>query len=166
MQGTSRSTSEPPQILQGAYSVSILQICKLRFNEDKSGEGNSNPLQYSGLEDPTDRGAWQATVHGVPKSWTWLSACVCAHTRTHTHTHIHTHTHEDKLVGPTGPESWWGSQGLFSGLHDPISFHNPEKAFGSPQSQVRTEAGGGVGRVVGWGWGASMAAWMQGAGMI
>ena len=29
------------------------------------GEGNSNPLQYSGLENPTDRGAWWATVHGV-----------------------------------------------------------------------------------------------------
>ena len=29
------------------------------------GEGNSNPLQYSCLENPTDRGAWEATVHGV-----------------------------------------------------------------------------------------------------
>ena len=32
------------------------------------GEGNSNPLQYSCLENPMDRGAWQATVHGVTKS--------------------------------------------------------------------------------------------------
>ena len=30
------------------------------------------PLQYSCLENPTDRGAWQATVHGVTKSWTRL----------------------------------------------------------------------------------------------
>ena len=29
------------------------------------GEGNGNPLQYSGLENPRDRGAWWATVHGV-----------------------------------------------------------------------------------------------------
>ena len=29
------------------------------------GEGNSNPLQYSFLGNPMDRGAWQATVHGV-----------------------------------------------------------------------------------------------------
>ena len=29
------------------------------------GEGNSYPLQYSGLENSMDRGAWQATVHGV-----------------------------------------------------------------------------------------------------
>ena len=34
------------------------------------GEGNGNPLQYSCLEDPMDRGAWQAIVHGVTKSQT------------------------------------------------------------------------------------------------
>ena len=34
------------------------------------GEGNGNPLQYSCLENSTDRGAWVATVHGVAKSWT------------------------------------------------------------------------------------------------
>ena len=33
------------------------------------GEGNGNPLQYFGLENPTDRGTWQATLHGVVKSW-------------------------------------------------------------------------------------------------
>ena len=32
-----------------------------------SGEGNGNPLQYSCLENPMDRGAWQATVHGVAR---------------------------------------------------------------------------------------------------
>ena len=37
------------------------------------GEGNGNPLQYSCLENRMDRGAWRATVHGVAKSWTWLS---------------------------------------------------------------------------------------------
>ena len=37
------------------------------------GEGNGNPLQCSCLEDPMDRGAWQATVHGVTKSRTRLS---------------------------------------------------------------------------------------------
>ena len=34
------------------------------------GEGNGNPLWYSCLENPMDRGAWQATVHEVTKSWT------------------------------------------------------------------------------------------------
>ena len=37
------------------------------------GEGNGNPLQYSCLENPMDRGAWLATVHGVAKSQTRLS---------------------------------------------------------------------------------------------
>ena len=32
-----------------------------------SGGGNGNPLQYSYLENPTDRGAWQATVHGIAR---------------------------------------------------------------------------------------------------
>ena len=31
------------------------------------GEANGNPLQYSCLENPMDRGAWQATVHGIAK---------------------------------------------------------------------------------------------------
>ena len=41
--------------------------------------GNSNPLQYSCLESFMDRGAWEATLHGVATSWTQLN--------THTHTH-------------------------------------------------------------------------------
>ena len=38
-----------------------------------SGEGNGNPLQYSCLENPMDRGVLWATVHGVAKSRTRLS---------------------------------------------------------------------------------------------
>ena len=34
------------------------------------GEGNGNPLQYSFLENPMDRGAWPATVHRIAKSQT------------------------------------------------------------------------------------------------
>ena len=37
------------------------------------GEGNGNPLQYSCLANPMDGGAWWAVVHGVARSWTWLS---------------------------------------------------------------------------------------------
>ena len=37
-----------------------------------SGKGNGYPLQYSCLENPMDRGAWRATVHGVSKSQTRL----------------------------------------------------------------------------------------------
>ena len=37
------------------------------------GEGNGNPLQYCCLENPMERGAWRATVHGVAKCQTRLS---------------------------------------------------------------------------------------------
>ena len=37
-----------------------------------SGEGNGNPLQYSCLENPRDRGAWWVAIFGVAQSWTWL----------------------------------------------------------------------------------------------
>ena len=36
------------------------------------GEGKSNPLQYSCLDNPMDRGAWCATVYGVAQTPTWL----------------------------------------------------------------------------------------------
>ena len=36
------------------------------------GGGHGNPLQYSCLENPMDRGAWRATVHRVAKSWARL----------------------------------------------------------------------------------------------
>ena len=55
-----------------------------------AGRGNDNPLQYSCLETPVDRGAWQATVYRVAKSWTrymcglisgslfcFIDLCVC-----------------------------------------------------------------------------------------
>ena len=37
------------------------------------GEGNGNPLQYSCLENPMDRGVWWAAVHGIAKNWTQFS---------------------------------------------------------------------------------------------
>ena len=46
------------------------------------GEGHDNPLQYSCLENPVDRGAWWGTVHGVTKSRTRLK-----HLSTAQHTH-------------------------------------------------------------------------------
>ena len=38
--------------------------------ERSPGEGNGNPLQYSCIRNPKNRGAWWATVHGVTMSWT------------------------------------------------------------------------------------------------
>ena len=42
------------------------------------GEGNGNPPQYSSLENPVDRGAWWAAVHGVTQSQTQLKRLAAA----------------------------------------------------------------------------------------
>ena len=54
-------------------------------SERYPGEGSGNPLQYSRLENPMDRGVWWATVHVVTKSWTQLSDWTYTRTQTHTH---------------------------------------------------------------------------------
>ena len=46
--------------------------CGALCQEDFPGEGNGYPCQYSCLENPMDRGAWQATVHGVMTEWLTL----------------------------------------------------------------------------------------------
>ena len=48
--------------------------------EDPLQEGTGNPLQYSCLENPMDRGGWRATVHGVTESQTQLEQ-LSTHTR-------------------------------------------------------------------------------------
>ena len=49
---------------------SIARRDKKASLSDQCGEGNGNQFQYSCLENPKDRGAWLAAVHGVVKSWT------------------------------------------------------------------------------------------------
>ena len=57
------------------------------------GEGNGNPLQHSCLENPMDRGAWWATVHGSEKvRHDWVT------NRTHVRAHTHTHTHTPQFL--------------------------------------------------------------------
>ena len=59
--------------------ISLTPICnvgnpgRIPGSGRSSGEGNRTPLQYPCLENPMDRGAWYATVHGVSKSWAQLS---------------------------------------------------------------------------------------------
>ena len=57
--------------MMGARKITFVML--IRGPELRIEEGNGNPLQYSCLENPMDRGAWWATVHGVAKSQTWLS---------------------------------------------------------------------------------------------
>ena len=53
----------------------------MRYLEYKDGEGSGTPLQHSCLENPMDGGDWWATVHGVTRSWTWLSDFTFMHWR-------------------------------------------------------------------------------------
>jgi len=49
-----------------------MQEMQIRSPGRSPGKGHGNPLQYSCLENPMDRGAWWATVHSVANSWTRL----------------------------------------------------------------------------------------------
>ena len=49
------------------------------------GGGHSNPLRYSCLENPMDRGSWWATVHGVARELDMTEHTLNTHTSTHTH---------------------------------------------------------------------------------
>ena len=62
------------QALSGKESACQCRRCSLIPRSGISAaRGNENPLQYSCLENPVDRGDWQATVHGITQSWTRLS---------------------------------------------------------------------------------------------
>ena len=56
-----------------ASARDVIDVCLISGSERSLGVGNGNPLQYSYLENSTYRGAWQATVDGVVKSWIQLS---------------------------------------------------------------------------------------------
>ena len=87
-------------------------------------EGNGNPLQYSCLGNPMNRGVWRGSVHGVAKSWTWLS----------------THTHKSWLLPPPSrfsrvwlsaaqqapPSLGFSRQEHWSGLPFPSPMHESE----------------------------------------
>ena len=68
---SSRGSSRPSHIILWIHF--LIRANKTPFND--------NPLQYSCLENPMDRGVWQAAIHGVAESQTWLSDWACMHTR-------------------------------------------------------------------------------------
>ena len=79
--GSSSLPAEPPATPEGlpCSSNSKESACNTGVPGSLSGSGrscgeeNGNPLQYSCLENPMDRGAWWATVYGIPNSWTRLN---------------------------------------------------------------------------------------------
>ena len=112
------------------------------------GGGHGNPLQYSYLENPMDRGAWRATVHGVTKSLTglmWL--------RTHTHKRcirkwycvlkvIWPPDVKNRLIGKeTAADKDWGQEekgaieGEMVGWHHQLNGHESEQTPGDSEGQ-------------------------------
>ena len=90
-------------------------------------EGNGNPLQYSCLENPRDRGAWWAAIYGVAQSQTqlkWLSS-----SSIYKHTHIHipaSEANEFPFSGIFSTSIWQCSK--FSALHHPcVSVHTTQR---------------------------------------
>ena len=61
------------------------------------GEGNGTLLQYSCLENPMDRGAWWAAVHGIAKSGTWLSNFIFT---------LHSHALEKEMATHSSVLAW------------------------------------------------------------
>ena len=53
-----------------AKAGDVGDVCLIPGSGRSPGGGYGNPLQYSCWKNPRDRGAWQATVHGTPKSQT------------------------------------------------------------------------------------------------
>ena len=79
------------------------------------GGRNGNPLQYSYLENPMDRGAWWATVNGVARTWTQLS--------THAWTWTQLSTHACTINCTSFPMQYTGSFDFFQKHNNYIS-HN------------------------------------------
>ena len=78
----------PPADAGDARDMGLIPRVKKSVPGRSTGVGNGYPLQYSCLEKSTDRGAWQATVHGAAES----------DMTEHTHTHTHTHTHINGII--------------------------------------------------------------------
>ena len=72
-------------------------------------EGNGTPLQYSRLENPMDRGAWWAAVHGVAKSWTRLSDFTFTFQFHALEKAMATHSSVLCLENPSDGGAWWAA---------------------------------------------------------
>ena len=73
------------------------------------GGVNGNPLQYSCLESPMDRGAWQAAVHGITKSRTQLKQLsTCTHVRKHKRKGCYGFKHQTDSIQNLTPKAYFG----------------------------------------------------------
>ena len=92
-------------------------------------EGNGNSLQYSCLRNSADRVAWWATVHGVTKSWTWLSNW--AHTSCYAMLSLFSHVRlcvtPEMAAHQAPPSLGFSRQEHWSGLQFPSPMHESEK---------------------------------------
>ena len=113
------------------------------------GGGNGNPLQYSCLENPMDRGAWWATVHRVTKSQIWLN-------QQHTHTCTWFYElllFEELLIFVSNPG---GSDGKVSACHAgdpgsiPESGRSPGEGNGNPLQHSCLEKSHGWRNLIGY----------------
>ena len=86
------------QAVSGNQSYQFTPDCKVSCDlASEVREGGGTPLQYSCLENPMDRGAWEAAVHGVSKSQTRLSDFTFT---------FHSHALEKEMATPTSVLSW------------------------------------------------------------
>ena len=66
----------------GHEELDTTERLHFHFSLPGTGKGNGDPLQYSCLENPRDRGAWWAVVYGVPQSWIRLKQFSSSSSRT------------------------------------------------------------------------------------
>ena len=107
--------------------------------------GHGNPLQCSCLQNPMDKGAWQATVHGVTKSQTWLSDY--AHTANHVRSRILKNSQLGRIFQERNLNltQRWGPAHLHMGkshswnLHWPLSLSYCHVPGWDNRNQPRTE---------------------------
>ena len=91
------------------------------------GGGNSNPFQYPSLENAMDRGTWQAAVHGVTKSWKWLSITHIYVCETENRSVVSESLRPNRLYSPwnsLGQNAGVGNHSLLQGIF-PIQGSNP-----------------------------------------
>ena len=110
-------------VSQGALVVKDLPTNTGDAGEDRfdpwvrrtPGVGNGNPLQYLCLENSMDRGAWQATVHGVAKPYIEKWSISCHVNKEGCHSHKRFWTSKCEFLSLEGTQE--GEQYLLSGSH-------------------------------------------------